>query len=190
MKLTRFLAVLFCFGLLFAMGTSIAAAQSKIGVFDPQRLTQETKEGAKIQARLNAIKEKKENEIKKLKDELDKLQQDVVQKGTSLTEDKRKEMAMAIQRKQDELEGAGRAAQRELQMEVEGAQSSWQQRVFEIVNKFGKEKGFTAIFAVDAVLYFDPTIDVTQELMTLVDSVPTPAPAPAATPAPAPKPAK
>ncbi len=172
---------------LFAFAPGTSRAQAKLGVFDAQKITQDTAAGAQIQARLNSLKEKKSAELKKIQEEIEKLQQEFVQTATSASEDKKKDLGLRIQRKQDELDGAQKAANRELQLEVEAAQDAWQRRVVEIVNSYGKEKGYTLIVPAEVAVYFSPDIDVTADLIKIIDSQPAPKPAPApAAPAPAP----
>jgi outer membrane protein len=155
----------------FAAGIGTAGAQTvKVGVFDAQKITQDTAEGAKIQARLNSFKEKKGAELKKLQEDIENLQKDYTQQVMSASDDKKKELTLQIQRKQDELDSAQKAANRELQLEVEAAQEGWQRRVLEVVNAYGKEKGFTLIVPAEVAVFYSPEIDVTPDLIKLVDA--------------------
>lgn len=173
---------------LFAFAPGTSNAQAKFGVFDAQKITQDTAAGAQIQARLNSLKEKKSAELKKIQEDIEKLQQEFVQTATSASEDKKKDLGLRIQRKQDELDGAQKAANRELQLEVEAAQDAWQRRVIEIVNGYGKEKGYTLIVPAEVAVYYNPEIDVTADLIKIIDSQPAPKPAAPAPAAPAPAP--
>lgn len=172
---------LVCTAFLTASTLPVAAQPAaKIGVFDAQRISQETAEGSKIHAKLEALQNKKRAELKKLSDELDKLQQEFVQQAATLSEDKRKEMSIKIDRKQNEIEGMRKSAQAEIQLEVEQAQQEWQKRVLDGVVAYGKEKGFTLILPVEVVGYAASSIDVTGELIQIIDKAPAPAAAPAA----------
>ena len=188
MKASMRSLLLLALGLGLLAGSAPSFAQTvKIGVFSAQRLTQDTAEGAKIQARLNAIKDRKTAELKKLQEELETLQQEFIQGTASASEDRRKDMTLKIQRKQDEMDSAQKAATRELQLEVEAAETEWQRRVLAILADYGREKGFTLIVPADVAAYFNPAIDVTEELVKLVDSHPAEAakPVAGATPKPA-----
>ncbi len=164
-----------------------AGGPMKIGVFDPQRVTNDTAEGAKIQARLKALQDRKTGELKKMQEEYEKMQQEYVTTATSLSDDKKKDLGLRLQRKQDELESAQKAAQRELQMELEAAQDQWERRVLELVVNYGKQNNFSLIVQSGATLYYSPSVDITADLMKVIDAQPAPAAAPApAAPAPAP----
>ncbi len=158
---------------------ALAQTAPKIGVFDPQRITTETAEGARIQARLNALQEKKRGELQKTQEDLKKLQDQFAAGAVSMTEDKRKDLLMQIERKQLELEGAQKSASRELQLEAEQAQQQWQRAVLAAVGAYGKDKGYTILLPAEVAPYFSPSIDVTDDLIKAIDAS-KPAAAPAA----------
>ena len=151
-------------------GVPARAQALKIGVFDAQRISEETAEGAKIKARLRKIQEDKQAELKKMQEELQKLQQEFVATAASLSEEKRKQLGIKIQRKQIELEAAQKSANQELQMEVEQAQAEWQQRVLRAVQEYGKANGYTLILPVEVIGYAAPTVDITDELIRAIDN--------------------
>ncbi|NJN64699.1 MAG: OmpH family outer membrane protein [Acidobacteria bacterium] len=147
-----------------------AEAQAlKIGVFDAERISEETAEGAKIKARLTKLQDEKRKQLETVQNELQAMQQEFLASSTSLSEDKRKEMGLKIQRKQNEFEGMQKTANQEMQVEVEAAQLGWQRRVIEVVQKYGKDNGFTVILPVEVVPYYSAAIDLTQELVKVVD---------------------
>lgn len=159
-------------GLLFlaAAQETMAQTPAKIGVFDPQRITQETAEGARIQARLNALSERKRSELEKLQAELKKLQDEFLASAVSLSDDKRKDMSLKIERLQIELEGKQKSAAREVQMEAEQAQQTWQNQVIKAVGEFGAKNGYILILPMDATVYHSASIDITDELIKTVDA--------------------
>ncbi|UCF67145.1 MAG: OmpH family outer membrane protein [Acidobacteriota bacterium] len=148
----------------------VSAQQLKIGVFDPDRIVQETREGARLQARLNALQESKRSELDRLQEEIRTLEQEFYATATSLSADRLKEMQIKIDRKRFELESAQKSASRELQLEVEQTRIEWQQRVLRVVETFGEEQGYSLIFQVEVVGYFSPMIDVTEELIRRIDA--------------------
>ncbi|MDH3284675.1 MAG: OmpH family outer membrane protein [Acidobacteriota bacterium] len=155
---------------LVVAGSPPAAAQSlKIGVFDPARVSQETSEGSRIQARLTSLQQRKSDELKSLQDEIRNLEQEFVNTAASLSTDKRKELGLRIERKRFELEGLQKSASRELQLEVEQAQAEWQGRVLEAVRKLGQEQSYTLILQFDLVAFHSSTVDVTDELIRRID---------------------
>lgn len=166
--LSRFVPLALAVALFAATGT-VEAQSLKIGVFDPARVSQETAEGARIQARLNALQDSKRSEIESLQSEIRTLEQQFLSTATSLTEEKQKEQGLTIQRKRNELEVMQRTATQELQLEVEQAQAKWQRRVLSEVQALGSEQGFTLVLQSDLVAYFADTVDVTPQLIARLD---------------------
>ncbi|GAB4368479.1 MAG: hypothetical protein Kow0062_01730 [Acidobacteriota bacterium] len=170
MTIKRMLALAgLCAGLGLVAAAPASAQQLKVGVFDAERISAETAEGARIKARLTALQEKKRKELEGLQKELQALQQEFLATSTSLSEEKRKELGLRIQRKQVELEGAQKSANQELQVEVESAQLEWQRKMLELVRDYGKKNGYTLLLPVEVVPYFSPSIDITDELIRIVD---------------------
>lgn len=188
-KLGRLLAVFAVAASAVVVPTSWAQQALKIGVFDAQRLSQETVEGSKLQARLTALQQRKREELKKLSEEIERLNTEFQQTSTSLSADKSKELALKIERKQIELDGAQKSATREVTVEVEQAQEGWQKRVLDAVTSYGKEKGFSLILPVEVIGYASASLDITSDLAAMIDKLAAPAPA-ATAPAPAPAPPK
>lgn len=163
------LALAFATGLAAFAGTPAEAQALKIGVFDAEKISEETAEGAKIKARLTKLQDDKRKQLEAAQAEVQALQQEYLATSTSLSDDKRKDMGLKIQRKQVELEGMQKSANQELQIEVESAQMNWQRQVIEVVRKFGKENGFTMILPVEVVPYHSTAIDITDQLIKAVD---------------------
>lgn len=184
-KLGRLIAVFVIAATVVLVPTAWAQQVLKIGVFDAQRLSQETVEGSKLQARLTALQQRKREELKKLSEEIERLNTEFQQTSTSLSADKSKELALRIERKQIELDGAQKSATREVTVEVEQAQEGWQKRVLDAVTSYGKEKGFSIILPVEVIGYASASLDITSDLAAMIDKLAAPAPA-AAAPAPAP----
>jgi outer membrane protein len=146
------------------------AQEYKIGVFDAERISQETAEGARIQARLDALEQQKRGEIDTLRQEIQQLEEQYLNTAASLSEEKRKELNLNLQRKQVELEGLQKSANQELRYEAELAIQQWQRRVFELVREFGQANGYTLILPVEVVPFHSETIDITEELIARINA--------------------
>src|SRR3990172_8738370 len=78
----------------------------KIGVFDPQRVSEETDEGKKVQADLTALRDKKQAELSGREKDLTDMQNRLTEQGLSLSAEKRATLEKDIQRKILELNQA------------------------------------------------------------------------------------
>ncbi|GEM_PF-2758745 len=155
--------------LAFAAAENAEAQQVKIGVFDAQRVSAETAAGAKIQARLSALQNTRRTEIEAMAKALQEKQDSFVATAASLSEEKRKVLGFEIQRAENELEARRKTVTQELTLEVEAAQAEWQQSMLAAVRRYGKENGYTMILPKEIVIYHDASVDVTDELIALVD---------------------
>jgi len=180
-----------------AISASVASAQTaplKIGVFDAQRISEETAEGKRIQSQLSGFRDKKQAELQGKEKEVGDLQAQLTNQALSLSPEKRATLEKDVQRKALDLNQAREAAGREMQLEVNEAQSKFQAQLLAVVERFGRDEGFTVVLEKSLVAYSDAAVDVTTALVDRFNKVvpaaaAAPAPAPAVPPAP-PKPKK
>lgn len=147
-------------------GRAAAAPEGmKIAVFDPQRVSEETEEGKKVQAELTALRDKKQAEIGAKEKELDGLQSQLASQGLSLSGDKRSSLEKDIQKKALELQQARESARNEMQFELGSAQSKFQDKLLGVVEQYGKDEGFTLILDKSMAAYVTSGIDVTTAIV-------------------------
>jgi len=152
--------------LLFSLSAQTArAADDKLGVVDLQRALNEVEEGAT--AKKNLKKEfdekqrqldSKQNELKKLKDELDA-------QMTMMTPEKKAERVADLQKKLLEVQQLYMGLQQDLTKREGEATAQIFQKMGVILSQMGEEQGFFAIVEKTAVPYFRPSLDVTNELI-------------------------
>jgi outer membrane protein len=150
-----------------AMGAGAAMAQAvpKIGVFDSQRLSEETDEGKRVQAQLKETRAKREKEIEDETKRLQELQQQLEQKGLSLSEEKRTTLEIDIRRGALELESRKDIASRGFQLEIAAAEARFNEKLRVVIADFAKQEQFTLILEGSAVAWASATIDVTTALI-------------------------
>jgi outer membrane protein len=175
------------------VAADLASAQQptemKIGVFDAQRISEETNEGKRVQAYLNDFKDKKMADLAARRKEVEDLQKQLQAQALSLSPDKRSALEKDIQKKLLDLNQAQEAANREMQLELSEAQSKFQEQLMAVVEQFGRDEGFSLLLEKSVVAFADNALDVTTALVDRFNRlVPAPAPpAKSATPAPAEK---
>jgi Skp family chaperone for outer membrane proteins len=120
-----------------------------------------------------------------------KAMQDAQQKASqqaSVMSDAAKAQAQAELEKQDkDLQRLLEDAQAEVQSAQQQAQAEWQRRINPVVQKLAQEKGLHLLLSVpdSGLVWADPSIDLTQELIDMQKTAPAPPPAAAAPGAPA-----
>ena len=152
--------------LCFSLSAPIArAADDKLGVVDLQRALNEVEEGATAKKNLKKEfdeKQKqldaKQNELKKLKDELDA-------QMTMMTPEKKAERVADLQKKLLEVQQLYMGLQQDLSKREGEATAQIFQKMGVILSQMGEEQGFFAIVEKTAVPYFRPSLDVTNELI-------------------------
>jgi outer membrane protein len=178
-------------------------APIKIGVFDANRVSEETEEGKRISAKLSAFGEKKKADLAAKDKEVSDLRQQLESQALSLSPEKQTQLQKDIQKKTLELQQAQEAARSDFQMEVSDAQNKFQEQLLRVLNQFGRDEGFTIILerSGGGVAFASESIDVTTAIVDKFNQMVKPAPdekaagtpppkpaAPAPTPAPAKKP--
>ncbi len=146
------------------LAASFAPAQAqavKIGVFDPQRISENTQMGKKVQDELSAFRDRKQGEIDAKEQSIASLQQELSEKALSLSADKRTQMEKDIQLQLLDLQSAREGATRELQLEIAAAQQTFEEKLFRAVEAFGRDEGFELLLQRDLVAWSSAAVDVT-----------------------------
>lgn len=149
-----------------AVGTTLAQSQgSKMGVFDPNRLLQETEEGKRVSAQITQYRDTKQAELDQKRKEILELQNQLQTQGLSLSAEKRAELEKQAQKKSLELNSAVEAAQREDQLETTEALSKFQNQIMAVLEQVARDEGFDVVLEKSLVAYSSPAVDVTSMLV-------------------------
>ena len=183
-------------GILAVAGTLVAspvfAAELKIGVVDYGRLVEESPQAKSaletIRTEFTPRQRDLQNQQASLKSKEDRLQKD----GATMSPEQRsnsekdlRDSYRELQRKQQEVQDDFNARRNE-------EMSRLQKNLIEQVRIYAKAQNFDLVIA-DGVIYTTPTIDITPQILTQLQSAPvakSPAKAPAGAPAPAKPPGK
>jgi Skp family chaperone for outer membrane proteins len=161
--------------LVAAAPAALAQVPSKVGVFDSQRISEETAEGKRVQEQLNSLRDQKQQEIAAMEQVIADLQQRLNQQGLSLSADTRTSMEIDIQRRALEVNNAKDLATRQLQLEVAAAEAQFNDKLRLVVQQFGRDEGFAVLFEINTTAWASNTVDVTTALIDLFDKLYPPA---------------
>jgi outer membrane protein len=150
-----------------------APKEFKTAFVDTQVLMDECAEAKDIQAKFKALADEKgkqlEGEVNRFKAEAANFQKDAQAKGQAWAQQKGAE----LQKKQQQLEYAQQSIGQELQGKMEVEKDSVKVKMQKDIKSFGKEKGYTYIYGSNAtlpsVLYSDEKLDITKEIVTLIN---------------------
>ncbi|MCS7315463.1 MAG: OmpH family outer membrane protein [Bryobacterales bacterium] len=151
------------------LASSLASAQTKVGVVNFQRALLETAEIKKASAALEAKYKPRQAELEKLRKEIEDLQQKLQSLAGKLTPQAESEMTFQAQRKQREFQRLSEDLQSDVDEERNEILTKAGQRMREIINKLAEEKGLDVIIDVGNTLYFKPALDLTQEAIAAYD---------------------
>lgn len=166
-KLT--LALVTLVALIAAAPAADAQTPLKVGIFDSQRISEETAEGKKVQNDLAALRDTKQQEISSKEQVINDLQQRLSQQGLSLSVEARTSLEIDIQRRLLEVNSAKDLATRELQLEVAAAEAMFNEKLRLVVQQFGRDEGFSLLLEVGTVAWASNTVDVTTAITDLFD---------------------
>lgn len=164
---------------------------AKIGFVVLQRIANDSTEGKASTAKLQAFQTKKAAELGEKNKQLQALQQKLEKEGSVMSASAQGDLQKQVERLTTELQRSQQDAQAELQ-ELQGQlQQQFTQRVEPILAAVGQEKGLHFIFngPDSGMVWADPGLDITADVIKKLDSTPAAAPKPPAAPsAPATKP--
>ncbi len=163
------------FVVIMAVGLSLFttlghAETAKIAFFDVQKVLSASKrgieEGKTIQARRDALDkviQKKQDELKALKESLEK-------KAAMLSDEAKREREKEYQQKLKELDRLVRDANDELKRMQNESLGKLMKSLNQVVNKLGKEENYTLILEVSIIAYAPEEIDITDKVIKVFDA--------------------
>jgi outer membrane protein len=139
----------------------------KVGVFDANRVSEETDEGKRIASKLSAFGDKKKAELAAKEKDISDLRAQLDSQNLSLSPEKQQQMQKDVQKKGLELQQAQESARNEFQIEVSDAQNKFQEQLIRVINQFGRDEGFTLVLerTTGGVAFASESIDVTTAIV-------------------------
>ena len=163
---TKILVTLAATALLMTIFSAANAQETiKIGVFDPQRVSEETIEGKRIQARLEALRDKRQTEITTDERAIGEAQQQLTQQALSLSPEKVQQMEIDIQKRLLVLNSRKDTATRAFQLDIAAEESKFNEKLRGVLGRFAQGDNFSIVLEVGAVAYAAPAVDVTTAII-------------------------
>jgi len=159
---------LLCFGVLLGSVSFISFAQEKFACVDTNRILQESKLVAQAQSELRNKLSKYQNQLSSLEKKLEDLRKQIESKAISqkVKEEKIKE----YQKLESQVREIQAKAQKELTETRQRLENMVFNRVKEASEKIAKEKGYKGVMDCGVFIYKDSGIDITTEVINIVDS--------------------
>lgn len=169
------LANTFLVVLLLLTGFSLGWAQGKIGVVNSQDVLEKSIEGKRVIAQLQEQDKKNQDQLAKLDEEIRKLEMRLNTQRLTLTEEAALQLNSDLTKKRTERTRLSEDMARDMQEMQYRLYTRLQNELIPIIEQIGKEKGLDLIFdlARSGAVYFNPTIDITEEVIKRYDALKT-----------------
>jgi len=156
--------------ILFSMG--YAQQTTKIGVVNAQEVLEKSTEGKRVIAQLEDKNKKNQNDIAKLDDEIRNLQTKLNTQRLTLTQEAMMNLNSDIERKQTQRKRFAEDSNREMNELSARLFQKIQNELIPIIQQIGKDMNLDVIFDLSqsGTLYFNPTIDLTEEVIKRYDA--------------------
>lgn len=166
-----------------------ARAQAKLGFVDMDRAVAEIGEARAARAELQKDQAQKQSTLDGRKAEIERLQAELQKQAMVLSDDQKLQQGQVIEGKVIEVQKLMLKLQKELADAEEKAMTPILQRASGILREIAQADGLSAILDKRALVYAEPSLDVTNDLIRKYDAKFPAAKAPASAPKAQPKPA-
>ena len=174
-------------------------APSKVAIIHVQNAILATKDGQKAQGELQAKFSPRKQQIDKLQSDIAGLQDQLKKGSATMSEDAKNKLMKDIDTSQKRYQRDGEDFEAEVQQEEGRIMNDLGQKVMDVIIKYATQNGYSMVVDVSnpqtPVLWADPSVDITNEIVKLYDqahpgggaatSAPAPATAKPQSPAPA-----
>jgi outer membrane protein len=157
-----------------------AAAQTRIGVIEVQRIVQESAVGKESLAKVQKLQMAKQDDLTKRQKELRDLEQKIQEQQKSLSEEAMDKLQKDYQAKALELKRFQDDAQRELEEIQKKELAELERKVMPVIAEVSKEEGYQLVFNKfqSGLLHADAGVDLTDKVITRFNTqIAAPAPA-------------
>lgn len=149
----------------------VFAAEVKLGYIDMQKALNTSESGKEAKEQLAARVKKYQDEINVKQEEIKKLKDDLEKQGMLLSESARSAKEKDYQQRLKEFQRFTKDAQDELQ----GKDEEYTRKILEgmekVIQEFGRKNGYTFIFVRnEGMLFANDKVDVTEEVLKLFNA--------------------
>ena len=163
------------FILIFGLAASSGLAQQllKVGVINSQAVLEKSAEGKRVIARLQERDKTIQGSLTKLDDEIRLLETKITTQRLTLSEESLYNMNTDLEKKRTDRKRMAEDYARDFQDLQLKLFNKVQSELIPIIEQLGKEKGIDLIFdlAKSGAVYFNPAVDITEEVIKRYDMV-------------------
>ena len=167
----RQLTSVFSIVFLIVWGVSVLAhaAETKIGMIDFQKVVAKSEPGKKVEAALKKEGERMEAELAKDKEALKGLKEKLEREAMVMSREAREEKEIEFRVKARNLQEKEKRYRAEFLSKQRQEIDKLRRVVLDIAQDVGKKDGFTFIVSKVGILYYSPSVDLTDEVVQLLN---------------------
>jgi outer membrane protein len=156
---------------LILLGGGAAAAATRIGYVDVQKVLVRSVAGVAAREQLEREKATMQKDVDNRRTEVDKLRDELEKKGLVLSADAKREKEETLQRKVRDLRRLVDDFQKELERKEQGLTQRILLDLSGVIEKIGRERGYLLILEKRgaSIIYGDAEADITEEIIKLFD---------------------
>jgi len=173
MKKSSLTVLLFILILGLAASSGLAQQLLKVGVINSQEVLEKSAEGKRVIARLQERDKTIQGSLTKLDDEIRLLETKITTQRLTLSEESLYNMNTDLEKKRTDRKRMAEDYARDFQDLQLKLFNKVQSELIPIIEQLGKEKGIDLIFdlAKSGAVYFNPAVDITEEVIKRYDMV-------------------
>jgi outer membrane protein len=154
-------------------GVAAAQGPGKLGMIDSQKILDQSAEGKKAVVELQTADKKYQDDLARLDDQIKQLQNRLTTQRLTLTPEAAAGLQADIQRKQTERQRAAEDAARAMRDLQARTLEKIQNELIPLIEQARKDLGIDLVFDVTkgGVVYFNPALDVTDEIIRRYDAM-------------------
>src|SRR5215467_6128357 len=159
---------------LFLARATVARAEMRIAVVDMQRALNECDAGKKAKDQVKAKFEKSQDQLRRQREDLDKMKEDYDRKALVLKDEERRNLEKDLENRGLEFKRKYEDFQRDLKRTDAELTSSIVEELYGIVRDYGQRNNYSLVLEASsgALLYNDKAVDITDEIVKLHNASP------------------
>ncbi|MBI5189999.1 MAG: OmpH family outer membrane protein [Nitrospirae bacterium] len=163
-------SILVVSGLLLGYCGVSGAADIKIGYVDFQKVQGDSKAGKDIIKSMETMLKDKQAQLDKRQDEIEKMMQEIEKQSSVLSSDVRKQKEEKLQKEYKDLQRFKSDSEEDLNKKKAELLKQMVEEIASVINKYGKEEGYTLILERSVVLYAPEAVDITDRIVKAYDA--------------------
>ena len=154
------------------LSTSFAQESSRVGIVNPMQVMEQSAEGKSILVRLEKVSKENQDKIVKMDDQIRNLETRINTQRLTLTQESLMNMSSDLERMRTDRKRFAEDSYREFTQLRDRLFNKVKTELIPIIEEIGKEKNMVAIFDLtnSGVIYYLPTIDLTEEVIKKYDA--------------------